>query len=244
MSPGQAQWGSVCWSGSDWSPQRIRLQGPDASGWGRVPLGSRDGAGALRCLPSVVPLPIHCAPTSVLWLDVRNLPGSSRRLSALGCQSGYVRVAHVDQKNRGEDRAWGGWGQAQGWGQTPEPLLSTEILQTWTVLQDGPISRVIVFSLSSPDGELFARGLERDSAGSAFPTQRVHTPAPPGEPLQPISPAADGTLVISFSSFSALWSSLELLLCFHLPLCGLTFIPHVTLYSSPPPPPPQSSHSV
>ncbi|XP_012980950.1 KICSTOR complex protein kaptin isoform X1 [Mesocricetus auratus] len=65
--------------------------------------------------------------SSVLWLDVRNLPGSSRRLSALGCQSGYVRVAHVDQRNR-------------------------EILQTWTVLQDGPISRVILFSLCSPDG--------------------------------------------------------------------------------------------
>ncbi|KAK7802668.1 hypothetical protein U0070_011604 [Myodes glareolus] len=64
--------------------------------------------------------------SSVLWLDVHNLPGSSRRLSALGCQSGYVRVAHVDQKNQ-------------------------EILQTWTILQDGPISRVIVFRLSSPD---------------------------------------------------------------------------------------------
>nr|XP_034348361.1 KICSTOR complex protein kaptin isoform X2 [Arvicanthis niloticus] len=64
--------------------------------------------------------------SSVLWLDVHNLPGSSQRLSALGCQSGYVRVAHVDQKSR-------------------------EILQTWTIQQDGPISRVIVFSLSSSE---------------------------------------------------------------------------------------------
>ncbi|XP_064437352.1 KICSTOR complex protein kaptin isoform X1 [Mirounga angustirostris] len=64
--------------------------------------------------------------SSVLWLDVHNLPGTSRRLSALGCQSGYVRVAHVDQR-------------------------SQEILQTWTILQDGPISRVIVFSLSAPE---------------------------------------------------------------------------------------------
>ncbi|XP_011825460.1 PREDICTED: kaptin [Mandrillus leucophaeus] len=40
--------------------------------------------------------------SSVLWLDVHNLPGTSRRLSALGCQSGYVRVAHVDQQSRGE----------------------------------------------------------------------------------------------------------------------------------------------
>ncbi|XP_045701322.1 KICSTOR complex protein kaptin [Phyllostomus hastatus] len=63
--------------------------------------------------------------SSVLWLDVHNLPGTTRRLSALGCQSGYVRVAHVDQRSR-------------------------EVLQTWTVLQDGPISRVIVFSLSAP----------------------------------------------------------------------------------------------
>ncbi|XP_063514574.1 KICSTOR complex protein kaptin isoform X2 [Pongo pygmaeus] len=62
--------------------------------------------------------------SSVLWLDVHNLPGMSRRLSALGCQSGYVRVAHVDQR-------------------------SCEVLQMWSVLQDGPISRVIVFSLSA-----------------------------------------------------------------------------------------------
>ncbi|OWK16080.1 KPTN [Cervus elaphus hippelaphus] len=64
--------------------------------------------------------------SSVLWLDVHNLTGTSRRISALGCQSGYVRVAHVDQQSR-------------------------EVLQTWTILQDGPISRVIVFSLSAPE---------------------------------------------------------------------------------------------
>ncbi|KAM6223399.1 KICSTOR complex protein kaptin [Rhynchocyon petersi] len=60
--------------------------------------------------------------SSALWLDVHNMPGTSRRLTALGCQSGYVRVAHVDQ-------------------------LSREVLQTWTIQQDGPISRVIVFDL-------------------------------------------------------------------------------------------------
>ncbi|XP_045148720.1 KICSTOR complex protein kaptin isoform X3 [Echinops telfairi] len=64
--------------------------------------------------------------SSVLWLDVHNLPGTSRRLTALGCQNGSVRVAHVDQQSR-------------------------EVLQTWTILQDGPISRVIVFSLSAPE---------------------------------------------------------------------------------------------
>ncbi|XP_062033114.1 KICSTOR complex protein kaptin isoform X2 [Lepus europaeus] len=70
-------------------------------------------------------------PSSVLWLDVRSLPGTTRRLSALGCQSGYVRVAHVDQQSR-------------------------EVLQVWTVLQDGPVSRVILFSLSGPDGTCWA----------------------------------------------------------------------------------------
>nr|XP_035969966.1 KICSTOR complex protein kaptin isoform X3 [Halichoerus grypus] len=69
--------------------------------------------------------PFQLCHADVLWLDVHNLPGTSRRLSALGCQSGYVRVAHVDQR-------------------------SQEVLQTWTILQDGPISRVIVFSLSAP----------------------------------------------------------------------------------------------
>ncbi|XP_021101638.1 kaptin isoform X2 [Heterocephalus glaber] len=71
--------------------------------------------------------------SSVLWLDVHNLPGTSRRLSALGCQSGYVRVAHVDQQRR-------------------------EVLQMWTVLQDGPISRVILFSLEAPDPGKWGRG--------------------------------------------------------------------------------------
>uniref|UniRef100_G3S1P8 Kaptin, actin binding protein n=1 Tax=Gorilla gorilla gorilla TaxID=9595 RepID=G3S1P8_GORGO len=43
--------------------------------------------------------------SSVLWLDVHNFPGTSRRLSALGCQSGYVRVAHVDQRSRADPPA-------------------------------------------------------------------------------------------------------------------------------------------
>jgi hypothetical protein len=75
-------------------------EGPDAPGEAEVRLGH-----------SAAPLPVHLSmpPThplaSVLWLDVHNLPGTSRRLSALGCQSGYVRVAHVDQQSRGEGRA-------------------------------------------------------------------------------------------------------------------------------------------
>lgn len=66
------------------------------------------------------------APTSVLWLDVHNLPGTSRRLSALGCQSGYVRVAHVDQRSQGDGRngAWDRELRAGVWGRalSPPPL--------------------------------------------------------------------------------------------------------------------------
>ncbi|XP_042637205.1 KICSTOR complex protein kaptin [Orycteropus afer afer] len=80
--------------------------------------------------------------SSVLWLDVHNLPGTSRRLTALGCQSGYVRVAHVDQQSR-------------------------EVLQTWTILQDGPISRVIVFNLSAPE-ETYSRLENKESVHIAF----------------------------------------------------------------------------
>ncbi|XP_043854799.1 KICSTOR complex protein kaptin isoform X2 [Dromiciops gliroides] len=65
--------------------------------------------------------------SSVLWLHVSNIPGSGRRLTAFGCQSGYVRVAHVDQTSR-------------------------TVLQTWPIQQDGPISRVVVFSLWPPTG--------------------------------------------------------------------------------------------
>ncbi|XP_006031502.1 KICSTOR complex protein kaptin [Alligator sinensis] len=61
-------------------------------------------------------------PSNVLWLDVCNLPGSGQRLTALGCQSGYVRVAWVDQTSR-------------------------VVLQSWSIQQDGPISRVLVFPL-------------------------------------------------------------------------------------------------
>uniref|UniRef100_A0A5F8HDU0 Kaptin, actin binding protein n=1 Tax=Monodelphis domestica TaxID=13616 RepID=A0A5F8HDU0_MONDO len=75
--------------------------------------------------------------SSVLWLHVSNIAGSGRRLTAFGCQSGYVRVAHVDQASR-------------------------TVLQTWTVQQDGPISRVVVFSLSAP-------GSTRGAEGTSWP---------------------------------------------------------------------------
>ncbi|XP_060113601.1 KICSTOR complex protein kaptin [Heteronotia binoei] len=64
-------------------------------------------------------------PSNVLWLDVFNLPDSGRRLTAFGCQSGYIRLAHVDPASR-------------------------EVLQSWSLLQDGPISKVLVFALPAP----------------------------------------------------------------------------------------------
>ncbi|NXA00949.1 KPTN protein, partial [Nesospiza acunhae] len=61
-------------------------------------------------------------PSTALWLDVRPLPGSGHRLSALGCQSGFVRAARVDEGAR-------------------------VILQSWSSQQDGPISAVLLFQL-------------------------------------------------------------------------------------------------
>uniref|UniRef100_A0A8C0GHU3 Kaptin, actin binding protein n=1 Tax=Chelonoidis abingdonii TaxID=106734 RepID=A0A8C0GHU3_CHEAB len=67
-------------------------------------------------------------PSNVLWLDVCNIPGSGRRLTAFGCQSGYVRVAQVEQASR-------------------------EVLQSWSIQQDGPISKVLVFRLPSSESD-------------------------------------------------------------------------------------------
>ncbi|XP_050183181.1 KICSTOR complex protein kaptin-like isoform X3 [Myiozetetes cayanensis] len=71
-------------------------------------------------------------PSNVLWLDVQPLPGSRHRLSALGCHSGFVRVARVQEDSRA-------------------------ILQSWSLQQDGPISSVLLFPLppepeSGPEG--------------------------------------------------------------------------------------------
>ncbi|MBN3310492.1 KPTN protein, partial [Amia calva] len=58
-------------------------------------------------------------PSNVLWLDVLSV-GGGRRLSAFGCQSGCVGVALVDQSR-------------------------PEVLRSWRIQQDGPISTVILF---------------------------------------------------------------------------------------------------
>uniref|UniRef100_A0A8C5R208 Kaptin, actin binding protein n=1 Tax=Leptobrachium leishanense TaxID=445787 RepID=A0A8C5R208_9ANUR len=61
-------------------------------------------------------------PSNVTWLSVHNILGTSRRITAYGCQSGYVCAAHVDQERR-------------------------EVLQSWSLQQDGPLSKVLVFSM-------------------------------------------------------------------------------------------------
>ncbi|XP_075042979.1 KICSTOR complex protein kaptin isoform X2 [Mixophyes fleayi] len=63
-------------------------------------------------------------PSNVTWLSVHNIPDTQRRITAYGCQSGYFCVSHVDQGKR-------------------------EILQSWSLQQDGPLSKVVVFSMPS-----------------------------------------------------------------------------------------------
>lgn len=133
-------------------------------------------------------------PTSVLWLDVHNLPGTSRRLSALGCQSGYVRVAHVDLQSRGEGRAGtGGGALVRAGDRALSPAVHAEVLQTWTVLQEGPISRVIVFSLSAPAGELWTWGATLQAHPPPhFCTPLPKCPAPHPHSVQPRAPISSG----------------------------------------------------
>ncbi|KAM3868730.1 KICSTOR complex protein kaptin [Diretmus argenteus] len=61
-------------------------------------------------------------PSNVLWLDMLSISGG-RRLSAFGCQSGCVGLALVNQ-------------------------TGPEVLQSWRVQQDSPISTVLLFPLS------------------------------------------------------------------------------------------------
>ncbi|XP_066515271.1 KICSTOR complex protein kaptin isoform X2 [Hoplias malabaricus] len=60
-------------------------------------------------------------PSDVLWLDVLSI-GEGRHLTAFGCQNGCVGLALVNQ-------------------------TGPEILQSWRLQQDSPISRVLLFPL-------------------------------------------------------------------------------------------------
>ncbi|KAG7259116.1 hypothetical protein CRUP_015326, partial [Coryphaenoides rupestris] len=62
-------------------------------------------------------------PSNVLWLDMLSVPGG-RRFSAYGCQNGCVGLALVDQSG-------------------------PAVLQSWRVLQDSPVSTVLLFSLNT-----------------------------------------------------------------------------------------------
>uniref|UniRef100_A0A3P9HM52 Kaptin (actin binding protein) n=1 Tax=Oryzias latipes TaxID=8090 RepID=A0A3P9HM52_ORYLA len=62
-------------------------------------------------------------PSNVLWLDMLSIAGG-RRLSAFGCQNGCVGLALVNQ-------------------------AAPELLQTWRMQFDSPISTVLLFPLSS-----------------------------------------------------------------------------------------------
>uniref|UniRef100_A0A7N6BP84 Kaptin (actin binding protein) n=1 Tax=Anabas testudineus TaxID=64144 RepID=A0A7N6BP84_ANATE len=63
-------------------------------------------------------------PSNVLWLDMLSIAGG-RRLSAFGCQNGCVGLALVNQSG-------------------------PEVLQSWRVQFDSPISTVLLFPLSCP----------------------------------------------------------------------------------------------
>ncbi|CAH2314209.1 KICSTOR complex kaptin [Pelobates cultripes] len=67
-------------------------------------------------------------PSNVTWLSVYNIPDTQRRVTAYGCQSGYICVAHVDQGQR-------------------------VVLQSWSLQQDGPLSKVLIFSMPSAHGQ-------------------------------------------------------------------------------------------
>ncbi|XP_023690042.1 KICSTOR complex protein kaptin isoform X1 [Paramormyrops kingsleyae] len=63
-------------------------------------------------------------PSNVIWMDMMRVSGG-RRLSAFGCQNGCVGLALVKQEG-------------------------PEILQSWRIQQDSPVSKVLLFSLGTP----------------------------------------------------------------------------------------------
>ncbi|XP_050183180.1 KICSTOR complex protein kaptin-like isoform X2 [Myiozetetes cayanensis] len=108
-------------------------------------------------------------PSNVLWLDVQPLPGSRHRLSALGCHSGFVRVARVQEDSRA-------------------------ILQSWSLQQDGPISSVLLFPLppepeSGPEGSwslLVSSALEAAVVYRNILIQGLDSPDPHSHGILPL----------------------------------------------------------
>ncbi|XP_053329911.1 KICSTOR complex protein kaptin [Spea bombifrons] len=85
-------------------------------------------------------------PSNVTWLSVYNIPSSQHRITAYGCQNGYVCASHVDQGRR-------------------------EVLQSWSLQQDGPLSKVLIFEMPRACGGGEAEG-QREAVfpdGQNFP---------------------------------------------------------------------------
>ncbi|KAJ8383655.1 hypothetical protein AAFF_G00216260 [Aldrovandia affinis] len=80
-------------------------------------------------------------PSNVLWLDVLSVPGG-RRLSAFGCQNGCVGLALVEQ-------------------------TGPEVLQSWRLQQDSPISTVLLFPLRTRPEPQLDPNTERNSNGES-----------------------------------------------------------------------------
>ena len=70
-------------------------------------------------------------PGRVIWMSLENCD-SFRRLSALGCDNGYVRVSLTD-------------------------MVSVQVLQTWNMWMDGPISSVHLFTLNAEEEVMFTQ---------------------------------------------------------------------------------------
>ncbi|KAJ8266311.1 hypothetical protein GJAV_G00128950 [Gymnothorax javanicus] len=79
-------------------------------------------------------------PSNVMWMDVLGLP-KSRRLSAFGCQNGCVGLALVDQ-------------------------TGPEVLQSWRLQQDCPISTVFLFPLCTRSE--INRDMDRNTYGESY----------------------------------------------------------------------------
>ncbi|XP_038623135.1 KICSTOR complex protein kaptin isoform X1 [Tachyglossus aculeatus] len=125
--------------------------------------------------------------SSVLWLDVRNLPGSAQRITAFGCQSGFVQVAWVDQASRA-------------------------VLCSWSIQQDGPISRVLVFGPSPRPAEDHPPA-DPQAVAAADPSPPAVTAAqpecplllPPDEGEEPKPPGEYSVLVASMIELSVVY---------------------------------------
>ncbi|KAJ6663598.1 hypothetical protein lerEdw1_009677 [Lerista edwardsae] len=108
-------------------------------------------------------------PSNVLWLDVFNIPNSGQRITAFGCQSGYIRVSRVEPAGRELGPPWEAPPLHHWLISVPSSSPSTQVvLQSWSIQQDGPVSKVLVFALPTPcrPGDLAGAAAPNGSPGS------------------------------------------------------------------------------